>query len=149
MTRLMATTSRSDIIPALLLAIHAFLLAWAAVGMAEWVLADVPWPLVSNPAFPPWLLLLHWLAIIAGSLAFLVGYIARWQATPLIVAIAYAFMATVCVIETFWFLTGVGRFVAMILEFTAYIGIVVLLQRLPSFVQRFSGRNVQTAHRAG
>jgi hypothetical protein len=56
-------------------------------------------------------------------------------------AFAYAFMAVVCVIETFWFLTGVGRFVAMALEFTAYVGIVVLLRRLPSFVNRFSSRH--------
>jgi hypothetical protein len=47
-------------------------------------------------------------------------------------------MALVCIIETFWFLTGVGRFVAMALEFGAYIGIVVLLLRHPAFVSRFS-----------
>ncbi|HEX5737602.1 MAG TPA: hypothetical protein VFY22_03770 [Hydrogenophaga sp.] len=127
-------------IPPLLVVVHAILLAWAAIGMAEWLLPAVPWPLVSNPAFPPWLLLVHWLAVFTGAIAFLGGYIARWRATPAAVALAYAFMAVVCVIETFWFLTGVGRFVAMALEFATYIGIVVLLRRLPSFVNRFSGR---------
>jgi hypothetical protein len=129
------------VIPALLVVVHAILLVWATFGMAEWLLPKVPWPLVSNPAFPPWLLLVHWLAVLAGAVAFLGGYIARWRATPVAVALAYASMAVVCVIETFWFLTGVGRFVSMTLEFTAYIGIVVLLRRLPSFVSRFSGRH--------
>ncbi len=128
-------------IPAILIVVHAFLLAWAVVGMAEWLLPEVPWPTVSNPAFPPWLLLLHWLAILSGAIAFLGGYYVRWRATPVAVALAYAFMAVVCVIETFGFLTGAGRFVAMTLEFAAYVGIVVMLLRLPPFVRRFSVRH--------
>jgi hypothetical protein len=41
-------------------------------------------------------------------------------------------MGAVCVVETFWFLTSPGRFVAMALEFAAYISIVVMLH-LPVF----------------
>lgn len=56
-----------DAVPALLVVIHAILFAWAAVGMAEWLLPELPWPLVSNPPFPSWLLLVHWLAVLAGA----------------------------------------------------------------------------------
>ena len=47
-----------------------------AVAGTEWLLPVVPWPLVSNPAFPPWLLLVHWLAVLVGAIAFLGGYFA-------------------------------------------------------------------------
>lgn len=124
--------------PVLLIVVHVILFSWATIGMAEWLLPEVPWPLVSNPAFPRWLLLMHWLAVFSGAITFLGGYLTRWPLTPVAVALAYAFMAVVCIIETFWFLTGVGRFVAMALEFGAYIGIVVLLLRHPAFVSRFS-----------
>lgn len=136
-------------IPPLLVVVHLALLVWAVVGMAEWVLSEVPWPMVSNPAFPPWLLLLHWLAILSGSIVFLSGYIARWRATPLALAAAYTFMAVVCVIETFWFLTGIARFVAMALEFAVYMSIIILLLRLPPFVRRFSGDSISPGGESG
>lgn len=40
----------------ILLLIHIGLGVWAAMGLAEWVGLAVPWPRVSNPLFPRWLL---------------------------------------------------------------------------------------------
>lgn len=122
-----------------LLGVHVALLVWALVGMVELVSARVPWPKVSNVAFPPWLLLVHWLAVLGGSGVFVGGYLARWRHTPGALAIAYALMAAVCVIETFGFLTGTRRFVAMALELSAYLGILWLLRNHATFAQRFSG----------
>lgn len=122
-----------------LLVIHGGLLAWAIVGMAELGLEVVPWSRISNPAFPAWLLLMHWAAVSVGASAFLLGYRTRSPSTPAVVAVSYSFMALVCVIETFGFLEGIGRFVAMTAEFITYICIALLLRHLPLFVQRFRG----------
>jgi len=127
----------SRLLPPLLLLVHLLLFAWASVGLAEWLLVHVPWPKVSNPAFARWLLLLHWLAVFAGSITFVAGYLTRWHRTPAAMVVAYGAMAAVCVVETFWFLTGSFRFAAMAAEFAAYVGIVAMLHRHPLFRQRF------------
>lgn len=123
-----------------LLFVHALLLVWGGVGMIEWLAGEVPWSRVSNAAFPRWVLLLHWLAILTGAIAFLAGYAMRWRRTPQAMIVAYSVMAVVCVIETFWFLSGDLKFVAMVLEFSAYIGILLLLHRFPPFVTHFSAK---------
>jgi hypothetical protein len=38
--------------------------------------------------FPPWVLLLHWLAVLFGGAAFLIGYAMRARATPVVMTIA-------------------------------------------------------------
>ena len=128
----------SRIVVLLLLAVHFGLLLWALVGLLEWFAPTVPWPRVSNTAFPRWLLLLHWLAVMNSAATFLAGYLRRWAGTPRAMMLGYSVMAAVCVVETFWFLSGHGRFVAMALEFAAYIGISVLLLRMPGFTARFA-----------
>jgi hypothetical protein len=60
--------------------------------------------------FPPWVLLLHWLAVLFGGAAFLIGYAMRARATPVVMTIAYATMAGVCALETFGYLQHAGRF---------------------------------------
>lgn len=124
-------------LPRVLLLIHSVLLLWSLVGLAEWFAAEVPWSKVSNAAFPPWLLLAHWLVILGAASIFLVGYARRWRHTPQAMIGAYSAMALVCVIETFWFLSGTSRFVAMGLEYSAYITITALLHRLPAYVHHF------------
>jgi hypothetical protein len=37
------------VVHGMLLALHAFLLAWAVMGLIEFVAPSVPWPRVSNP----------------------------------------------------------------------------------------------------
>ncbi|MGE0441552.1 MAG: hypothetical protein AB7L66_05145 [Gemmatimonadales bacterium] len=126
--------------PPLLLAIHIGLLVWAIGGLIEWFVSSPPWPRVSNNAFPSWLLLVHWLAVLNGAATFVVGFLRRWPGTPTAMAIAYSGMAAVCIIETFWFLTGRWKFVAMLLEFAAYIGISIVLRRHPAFTARLRSR---------
>ena len=99
----------------------------------------MPWPRVANPLFPPWVLLVHWLAVLFGGVAFLYGYLTRWSLTPLVMALAYAMMAAVCALETFGYLQHPGRFRDMALEYAAYVLLVILLFRLPSLRARFSG----------
>lgn len=81
--------------------------------------------------------MLHWLAILAASTLFLLGYTMRWYYTSNIMVCAYGFMAVVCAIETVWFLTHPLRFVAMAFEYGAYIAIVFALKRVPILAARF------------
>lgn len=125
-------------LPPLLLCLHAALLVWALAGWSEWLMPRVPWPEVSNPLFPRWLLLFHWSAVLIAAVLFLVGYLARWKRTPAAMIGAYACMAAVCVVETFFFLEHPLRFAALLAELTAYLAILLALFRLPSFVARFA-----------
>jgi hypothetical protein len=126
---------------ALLLSLHVGLFVWALAGWSEWLLPAVPWPAVSNPLFPRWLLFAHWSAVLLAATLFLGGYRARWRRTPAAMIPAYAFMAAVCLVETFFFLVHPLRFVALALELVAYVAIPVALHRLPSFVARFALRS--------
>ncbi len=68
----------------ILLLIHIGLGVWAVMGLAEWVELAVPWRRVSNPLFPQWLLLLHWLVVASAAVVFIWGYVRRsdglWRA---------------------------------------------------------------------
>jgi hypothetical protein len=125
------------LLPPLFVGLHALLFSWAAVGLAEWIVVEVPWPAITNPLFPRWLLLPHWLAVLGASALFLLGYTRRWQKTPALLIPAYAFMAAICAVETFFFLTHSLRYVAMVLEYVAYVLILLALYRVPRFVRRF------------
>jgi len=120
-----------------LVALHGGLLAWAVVGLAEWLATSVPWAPVSNPLFPRWVLLLHWLAVLGAAGVFLGGYFSRWPGTPYAMIPAYAFMAAVCFIETFWFLEHPYRYHAFVVEIILYIAIPLALFRLPPLAARF------------
>jgi hypothetical protein len=133
--------SLNRLLPASLVVLHLLLLAWAVVGLVEWFLSQVPWPAISNALFPPWLLLLHWLAVLIASSLFLMGYVRRWSRTPELMIPAYAFMAFVCTIETVGFLTHSWRYLAMALELAAYAAIVLSLRRVPALASRF-GRSI-------
>ncbi len=104
-----------------LVLLHAGLLVWALMGMAEWIFGAVPWPEVANPLFPRTMLFFHWLSVIAASVAFLAGLALRWRGTPLAVAIGYGGMATVCLIETTQYLVHDLRWIAMAAEYVAYL----------------------------
>jgi hypothetical protein len=125
------------LLPPFFVGLHALLLSWAAVGLAELIVVEVPWPAVTNPLFPRWLLLPHWLAVLGASALFLFGYFLRWQKTPALLIAAYAFMAAICAVETFFFLTHPLRYVAMLLEYLAYVLILLALNRVPSFLRQF------------
>jgi hypothetical protein len=119
-----------------LVAVHLWLVAWAAVGLVEWLFPQVG-PLFTNPLFPRWLQLVHWIAVLAGAGTFLAGYWLRWRTTPMAVAIAYIPMAAVCAIETFGYLTHDARFIAMAAEYAAYVTIPLVLAYYPPLASRF------------
>ncbi len=112
-----------------LLFLHVALLVWALTGLAEWIFGAVPWPAVANPLFPRPMLLAHWLSVAVTACIFLAGYALRWPGTPLAVAAGYAAMATVCLIETTQYLVRDARWLAMGLEYAAYLGIGFYLFR--------------------
>jgi hypothetical protein len=112
-----------------LLVLHVALLVWALMGLAEWIFGAVPWPAVANPLFPRPMLLAHWLSVVLTTSVFLAGYALRWPGTPLAVAVGYAAMATVCLIETTQYLVHDGRWLSMGLEYAAYLGIGFYLFR--------------------
>lgn len=118
-----------------LVIIHIFLGLWSFGGMIEWLMPDVPWEAYSNPEFPGWLLFIHWSSVIFASAFFLYGYFTRWNKTPRFMAIGYGLMALVCLIETFGFMTSETKFLAMGLEYSAYILILIILYN-PAFRSR-------------
>lgn len=112
---------------AALLLLHVLLAVWAIVGLIEWFLPAVPWPRVSNPLFPPYVLLLQWLLILIAAGTFILGYARRWRRTPEAMLAAYAAMACLCAIETFWFLQHQARFIEMFVEYLEYAAVLVFL----------------------
>ncbi|MEQ8267839.1 MAG: hypothetical protein RH982_11620 [Parvibaculum sp.] len=121
-----------------LVVLHAGLLVWALMGFAEWFRVDVPLPHVANPLFPSGVLLAHWTSVLVTASLFLGGLALRWPATPTAVACGYAAMATVCLVETTTHLVHDTRWLAMGLEYAAYIGIGWFLFR-SSYAQTLFG----------
>jgi hypothetical protein len=136
------------LIPLLLLALHAALLAWALLGLAEYCVAETPWPTLANPLFPPWLQLAQWLVVLAASIVFLLGFALRWPALPWAMVAAYGAMAAVCALQTMAYLQHSGRYLDMALEYGAYLSILAWLFWAPAARRRFtSGRGSVAALR--
>lgn len=126
------------LIPLLLLVLHAALLVWALLGLAEYVVADPPWPPLANPLFPAWLQLAQWLAVLAASTAFLLGYTLRWPWLPRVMVAAYGVMAVVCALQTTSYLVHPGRYLDLVIEYGAYLAILVWLFRAPTARRRLT-----------
>lgn len=116
-----------------LITVHAVLGLWAVVGFVEWFWATAPWPHITNPLFPRGILLLQWGLSLAAAVLFLGGSALRWSQTPTALAVAYAAMALLCAVETFNYMHGTSRFVAMAAEYIAYASILVFLHRSEYF----------------
>lgn len=121
-----------------LVLIHGLLFLWAAGGMMELLFTKVPWASYTNTDFPQWLLPIHWGSVLIASTGFLLGYLSRWNKTPELMLSAYTMLFTICVIETFGFMTSQTRYVAMTTELIVYSIILVLLFNHPYFISRFA-----------
>ena len=121
------------IVLGVLLLVHIYLLLWGLVGFAEWFLPHVPWERVSNPDFPRWVLLLHWTAIVTGGATFILSFALQWSKIPQAMTVAYGFMAVVCAIETFGYMTSEFKYLAMAAEYITYTGILAVLYRASFF----------------
>jgi hypothetical protein len=113
----------------LLIAVHVVLGLWAAVGFAEWFVSDVPWPRISNPLFPRDVLFAQWALSLGAAVLFLAGYARRWPWKPAAMAVVYTLMALLCAVQTFTWMEGTMRFVAMGAEYVAYAVILGVLFR--------------------
>lgn len=110
-----------------LLAVHVVLGVWALVGFAEWFSPTVPWPRVSNPAFPRDILFMQWSLVLIAAALFIGGYALGWRHLAVGMACVYAAMAALCAVQTFSYMDGPGRFGAMTAEYIAYAGILWFL----------------------
>lgn len=121
-----------------LIAVHTGLLAWALVGYAELILADVPWRRISNPLFSRSMLVLQWSLIAVAATTYLTGFFLRWSRTPSAMAVIYGAMALVCAYQTLFILTNPTRFRAMAIEYTEYLVILAFLFLSPYMRTRFA-----------
>jgi hypothetical protein len=127
--------------PPLLLLISTALAVWGALGLIEYVYADAQFGL-QNPRFPAGTQLLHFLALLATGLVFLVGYRTRWPYTPFATVTMYAVLATLCFVETVDFGAfggGAARFIPMAVEYVVYVVLGSYLLNSPDMHRRFSG----------
>jgi len=124
-----------------LVAVHLGLALWSLAGLAEFLLPAVPWRRISNPLFSPAVLLAQWLLVLGTAAVFVGGYALRWRGTRPAIAIGYASMASLCAYQTFFILVHDARFVAMGMEFAAYVAILAFLHMSPAGAGRFTGRN--------
>ncbi|MBL4864230.1 MAG: hypothetical protein JKY63_04985 [Rhodobiaceae bacterium] len=120
-----------------LLLLHVGLGVWAGIGFIELVAPGVPWPPLSNPLFPPVVLFFHWTSVLIAAVLFVLGYLLRWPLLPVLMISAYGAMAVVCAVETFGFMVHNGRYVAMAVEYLAYLSILLFLFRSGDMRQRF------------
>jgi hypothetical protein len=120
-----------------LVIIHIFLLLWSAGGAVEMISTKVPWTPYTNPDFPRWLLPIHWGSVIITSTGFLFGYFTGWSKTPEFMLAAYTMLFTICVIETFGFMTSQTKYVAMVAELVTYTAILALLFKHKYFIEHF------------
>jgi len=98
----------------------------------------VPWTPYTNLDFTTWLLPIHWGSVIITSVGFLLGYFTRWSGTPEFMLAAYTMLFTICVIETFGFMTSSTRYIAMATELVTYTIILILMFKSKYFIDYFS-----------
>jgi hypothetical protein len=120
-----------------LVLVHMFLFLWSTGGMVELFSAKVPWTPYTNLDFPKWLLPIHWGSVIITSTGFLLGYFTHWNKTPEFMLATYTMLFTICVIETFGFMTSPTKYVAMVAELVTYTVILTILFKHNYFVDYF------------
>lgn len=117
----------------ILVPVHLFLAAWSVGGFLEMIFQKVPWKPFTNPAFPDWLLVIHWGSVLLAAAGFLTGYFTHWARTPQFMVFAYGMMAVVCAIETFGYMTSEYKYLAMAGEYLAYTIILIMLYKTEHF----------------
>lgn len=122
----------------LLVLIHIFLLLWSTGGSIEMISAKVPWTPYTNPDFPRWLLPIHLGSVMITSIGFLFGYFTGWSKTPEFMLAAYTMLFTICIIETFGFMTSQSKYFAMVAELVTYTFILFSLFKHKYFIEYFS-----------
>lgn len=114
-------------ITVLLVLVHVGLGVWAAAGLAELALPQVPWARISNPMFSRAMLLWQWALVATAATVFIAGTRRRSPRLPEAMLVVYGAMALTCAYQTFFILTNAGRFTAMAVEYLEYTAILVFL----------------------
>jgi len=122
----------------ILVIIHLLLLIWSTGGIIEMTAIKVPWTPYTNLDFPNWLLPIHWTSVLITSIGFLLGYFSRWNGTPHFMLAAYSMLFTICVIETFGFMTSSSKYITMATELVTYIVILLLMFKSKYFIEYFA-----------
>jgi hypothetical protein len=130
------------VVVAILLGVHALLVAIGVGGLVELV-ATPPWEPFSNPDLPRWMLTLQWLLMLGAGLLFIAGFLARWRLLPWVMAFVYGVMAAVCAIQTFTMLTNENRYLLMAIEYVEYTVILLYLFNAPAMRRRFSRKQAR------
>jgi uncharacterized membrane protein YccC len=131
------TATASRIFSYVIVGISLFLSMWGLLGFLEYFWGYAPLLPLQNPEFPQGTQFLHWLAISVSGLVFLAGYGTHWAYTPHAMVVIYAVMATLCFVQTFDFMTNPSRYLAMVVEYVAYLAIGIFLFRSRRMQQRF------------
>lgn len=129
--------------PYVLVLISVVLTGWGALGLLEYFFSAASLGL-QNANFPDGLQFLHFAAILATGAIFLGGYVMRWRHTPFATVVMYAVLATLCFIETVDFQAfgrGPTRFIPMVMEYVAYIGLSAYLLRSSTMHRHFASRS--------
>ena len=130
----------AKLLPNLLVLISAVLIGWGALGLLEYFFPAVALGL-QNAKFPAGLQFLHFASILATGVIFVGGYVTRWRHTPFVTVVMYAVLATICFIETVDFQAfggGPTRFIPMVAEYIAYIGLSTYLLGSSAMRHHFS-----------
>jgi len=84
------------------------------------------------------LLPIHWGSVFLTAVGFLVGYFSKWSGLPGFMLAAYTMLFTICVIETYGFITSSTKYLAMVSELVTYTAILILLFRHSYFREYFN-----------
>lgn len=123
----------------ILLVISAILASWGLIGLLGYYFLSIELGL-QNEKFPAGLQFLHFFSILVTGTFFVVGYIVRWRYKPFATVVMYAVLATLCFIVTVdfdAFGSGSTRFIPMVIEYIAYIGLSEYLLRSSEMLRHF------------
>lgn len=134
--------SVSKLFLVLLVGIHIALTAWGVLGLWEYF-AGTKIAGFQNPLFSHGLQFLHFSALIATGVTFLVGSFLRSSLTPNAMLVWYTVLSTLCAVETLDFLVHEYRYLFLFVELATYAIILVYLFKSGSMISFFQreGRN--------
>lgn len=105
----------------LLLVWATILLVWGIAGFFEYFTSITPFIELQNQAYPNGLQFIHWLLISSTGTAFLLGYLIKWNWTPIVMVSLFSNLAILCTIETFDFMSEQWSFSQYIIELVFYL----------------------------
>ncbi|MEM6662764.1 MAG: hypothetical protein AAF666_11380 [Pseudomonadota bacterium] len=122
-----------------LLLIFTALLVWGVLGFVEYLFGLTLIAPLQNANFPPAVQFMHWAALTTAGTIYLAGYALRWRQTPFAMIAVFAMLWTMCVIETFDFMTAGHRYLVFVAECILYPAIAAFLLKSRRMIRHFGG----------